>query len=188
MYRKRMRIIDLTCDNENAMQQCAQMLYESFIDHAPEAWPTLEAVLEEVQESLSEERISRVAIDDAGDVIGWIGGIHSYNGHAWELHPLVVKASERGQGIARILVRDLETIIKARGAVTLYLGTDDEDNRTSLSNVDLYPNVWKHVASIENRGGHPFAFYQKMGFVIVGVLPDANGPGKPDILMAKRIA
>jgi hypothetical protein len=26
-----------------------------------------------------------------------------------------------------------------------------------------------------------------MGFVVVGVLPDANGPGKPDMLMAKRV-
>ena len=26
------------------------------------------------------------------------------------------------------------------------------------------------------------------GFVIVGVVPDANGLGKPDILMAKRVA
>jgi aminoglycoside 6'-N-acetyltransferase I len=30
-------------------------------------------------------------------------------------------------------------------------------------------------------------FYRKLGFVIVGVVPDANGPGKPDILMAKRV-
>jgi hypothetical protein len=30
--------------------------------------------------------------------------------------------------------------------------------------------------------------YQKLGFVIVGVMPDANGPGKPDIYMAKRVS
>ena len=34
---------------------------------------------------------------------------------------------------------------------------------------------------------HPFEFYQKLGFVIVGVMPDANGLGKPDIFMAKRL-
>lgn len=28
-------------------------------------------------------------------------------------------------------------------------------------------------------------FYQKMGFAIVGVMPDANGIGKPDIYIAK---
>jgi aminoglycoside 6'-N-acetyltransferase I len=35
--------------------------------------------------------------------------------------------------------------------------------------------------------GHPYEFYQKMGFAIVGVMPDANGIGKPDIYMAKRL-
>jgi hypothetical protein len=42
-------------------------------------------------------------------------------------------------------------------------------------------------AKIKNLHRHPFEFYQKAGFSIVGVVPDANGPGKPDILMAKRL-
>jgi hypothetical protein len=27
-----------------------------------------------------------------------------------------------------------------------------------------------------------------MGYVITGVVPDANGRGKPDIIMSKRVA
>ncbi|MBO1346732.1 MAG: hypothetical protein EBE86_004735 [Hormoscilla sp. GUM202] len=34
--------------------------------------------------------ISRVAVDEAGKIWGWIGGIPQYNGNLWELHPLVV--------------------------------------------------------------------------------------------------
>jgi aminoglycoside 6'-N-acetyltransferase I len=47
--------------------------------------------------------------------------------------------------------------------------------------------VLDKLAHIRNIKGHPFAFYLKMGFVLAGVVPDANGRGKPDILMAKRI-
>jgi hypothetical protein len=43
------------------------------------------------------------------------------------------------------------------------------------------------AAQIQNLGHHPFEFYRKVGFTIVGLLPDANGFGKPDIFMAKRI-
>jgi aminoglycoside 6'-N-acetyltransferase I len=44
-----------------------------------------------------------------------------------------------------------------------------------------------HIVSIRNLKRHPYEFYQKLGYVIVGVIPDANGPGKPDILMAKSL-
>src|SRR6185295_10378019 len=109
------------------------------------------------------------------------------DGNVWELHPLVVKLDRQGQGIGRALVLDLEERVRERGGLTITLGTDDEDNQTSLSAVDLYPNVWEHIARIQNLRGHPYEFYQKLGYVIYGVVPDANGPGKPDILMAKRV-
>ena len=133
------------------------------------------------------DRISRIAIDESGTVLGWIGGIRQYDGNVWELHPLVVKPGYQGQGIGRALVTDLEEQVRERGGLTLWLGTDDEDDMTTLAGVNLYPNVWEHVAQIKNLRGHPYEFYQKLGFVIVGVMPDANGPGKPDIYMAKRV-
>jgi aminoglycoside 6'-N-acetyltransferase I len=163
------------------------MLVEGFKEMAPNAWPTLESALEEVQESFSEGRLSRIAVDETGTVLGWIGGISAYDGNVWELHPLVVRPDCQRHGIGRALVADLEEQVRARGGFTIQLGTDDETNMTSLSGIDLYPNVLEHLRNIRNLRGHPYEFYQKCGFVIVGVLPDANGPGKPDIFMAKAV-
>lgn len=182
-----MRIADLAADDEETIAQAAALLVEGFKTHWPEAWPDMAAALEEVRESLGDGRISRIAVDDSGRVLGWIGGIRNYEGHAWELHPLVVHPELQGQGIGRALVADLEEQVRAQGAVTIYLGTDDEDNMTSLSGVDLYPDVPDHLARIRNLRRHPYEFYQKLGYTVVGVIPDANGLGKPDILMAKRV-
>jgi aminoglycoside 6'-N-acetyltransferase I len=80
--------------------------------------------------------------------------------------------------------------VLARGGSILYLGVDDESEdgpRTSLGGLDLFPNVYEHILRIQNLRNHPYEFYQRMGFVITGVIPDANGFGKPDILMAKRL-
>jgi aminoglycoside 6'-N-acetyltransferase I len=90
-------------------------------------------------------------------------------------------------GIGRALVADLERCLVERGGKTVFLGSDDEQGQTSVGGEDLYPDVWTHLKNIRNLRRHPYEFYQKLGFTIVGVIPDANGFGKPDILMAKRL-
>lgn len=183
-----MKILDLPADDPEVIQQVAQLLVAGFNTHWPNAWPNIEAARSEVQESLDPGRISRIAVDEQGQILGWIGGIREYEGHAWQLHPLVVHPDFQGAGIGRALVNDLEELVHQSGGTTIYLGTDDEDSMTSLSDVDLYPDVFEHIQKIKNLKRHPFEFYQKMGFVIVGVIPDANGLGKPDIMMAKRVS
>jgi aminoglycoside 6'-N-acetyltransferase I len=182
-----MRIVDLSPSDDEWTGQTAELLFESFKEHWPEAWPTVDSALEEVHASFAEDRISRVAIDDNGTILGWISAIEMYDGNVWELHPLAVSPRARGRGVGRALVEDLEAQVAARGGLTLWVGSDDEDDLTSLSGVDLYPNPLEHLSKIENLRGHPYEFYQKLGFVIVGVMPDANGFGKPDIYLAKRI-
>lgn len=182
-----MPIIDLCPDDREAIQQVASLLAQGFKEHWPNAWPEMDAALQTVQESFASDRISRVAVDESGTVLGWGGGIRQYNGNVWELHPLVVHPNHRGKGIGRAIVADVEERVAERGGLTLWVGTDDEDNMTTLANVDLYPNVLAHLAEIRNLRRHPYEFYQKLGFVIVGVMPDANGRGKPDIYMAKRV-
>jgi aminoglycoside 6'-N-acetyltransferase I len=176
------QICDLNPRDENALLQTARLLQTEF-----SCWSAEDSALDEVRASLGPERISRVARGQAGEVLGWVAAQPGYDGRVWELHPLVVQPACQGQGIGRALVTDLEAQVRARGGITLYLGTDDEDNRTSLGGVDLYPDVLAQLAAVRSLKRHPFEFYRKLGFVVVGVLPDANGFGKPDIWMAKRV-
>ena len=118
--------------------------------------------------------------------MGWIAGFHEY-ALVWELHPLVVRSDAQNRGIGSALVRDFERQVKSRGGLTVRLGTDDENNRTNLGGVDLYGDALGKLKHIENLRQHPFEFYQKLGYEITGAIPDANGFGKPDILMCKRL-
>jgi hypothetical protein len=38
--------------------------------------------------------------------------------------------------------------VRARGATTIYLGTDDESGMTSLSSIDLYQDLFNALVSI----------------------------------------
>jgi aminoglycoside 6'-N-acetyltransferase I len=182
-----MRILDLDVHDERIVRQAAQLLVEGFREHWPEAWPTLDEALEELADFDTPERICRVALDDDGTVLGWIGGLPEYDGMVWELHPMVVRTDRHGKGVGRALIADLEAQVLARGGLTIQLGSDDVDNMTTLGGVDLYTNLWQQIANIRNLKGHPYEFYQKCGFTIIGVIPDANGRGKPDIIMGKRV-
>jgi aminoglycoside 6'-N-acetyltransferase I len=182
-----MYIVDLNATGTAGIHQAAELLVIGFLEHWPNAWPGMDAALTEVQECLESGRIGRAALDEDGRLLGWIGGISGYGGNVWELHPLVVRPDRQGQGIGRALVADLEAQVRQRGALTLWLGTDDEDDMTSLAGVDLYDDLPRRLASLRNLKRHPFEFYRKCGFVVAGAVPDANGRGKPDILMAKRV-
>lgn len=180
------RIVDLSTLDQAGLEQAAAILNTVFREHWPEAWETFEEALNEVREMVAPERIARAALED-GVVIGWIGGIPEYDGNVWELHPLAVRLDRQRRGVGSLLVRDFEAQVRARGGLTIMLGSDDEDAMTSLSGVDLYIDLWEKIRAIRDFKGHPFVFYRKLGYEIIGVIPDANGRGKPDILMGKRI-
>jgi aminoglycoside 6'-N-acetyltransferase I len=108
-------IIDLTSDDIARQKQAAKLLVIGFAEHWPEAWPDFQSAMEEVKESLQENRISRVAISGEGEVIGWIAGARQYYGQAWELHPLIVRPDCQGQGIGKALVSDFEERVKEKG-------------------------------------------------------------------------
>ena len=127
-----------------------------------------------------------MAVED-GHLAGFVGATPHYDGNAWELHPLVVAKERQCQGIGTLLVQALEKECAAKGAITLYLGTDDEFEETTLGGTDIYVDTYEKISKVKNLKKHPFEFYQKVGYKIIGVIPDANGFGKPDIMMAKRV-
>ena len=76
-----MHIVDLRSDDESAIRQVAALLVEGFAPNWPGSWPDLESGVEEVRESFAAGRISRVALDEDGTVLGWVGCISQYRGH-----------------------------------------------------------------------------------------------------------
>ena len=168
-------------------QAAAQLLVTEFRESWPNAWPTLDCALREVAEALEPGKLAFVVRSGDGHLLGWIGAMAQYAGHVWEVHPLVVRRDHQSSGIGRALLEHLEDEVARRSGLTLWVGTDDEADLTSVANIDLYPNVIQKLLEIRNLKRHPMGFYQRLGFEIVGIVPDANGRGKPDLLMAKRV-
>lgn len=177
-----MIIKPLDGQNRKHRRQAAQLLVENF-----EAWPAMEIARTVINTLLAKNRVCLCALDEESNVVGLVGGLPDYDGHVWELHPLVVKKLKQGKGIGRRLVKAIEKEAAARGALTMFLGADDLKGETSLSGSDLYDHLGEKIDTAVNLGRHPMTFYQKCGYRIIGVVPNANGYGKPDILMGKPI-
>jgi aminoglycoside 6'-N-acetyltransferase I len=183
-----MHFIDLSAATDAQRETAARLLHEEFAQEKwGFSWDTMDDAREEIAEMIDPERLCLAALDDDAQMLGWIGGIPEYDGHVWELHPLVVHPEKRGQRIGAALVAALENRVRALGGLTIMLGTDDVSEMTTLGGADLYVNLWAQIASIRNLKRHPFEFYHKLGYVIIGVMPDANGPGQPDIFMGKSL-
>ena len=180
-----MKIVNMQTLNQMQRTQAAQILS----DELPLGWPTLAAAEAEVNERWRDEPDTLfLAAVDNGEVVGWCGILPHYDGKVFELHPLVVRHDQQRKGIGSALVSEIENAARERGGLTLWAGADDEKpgGETSFANVDLLDNLPKRIQEF-NPGTHQAAFYMKLGFKIVGVMPDANGVGKPDIYLAKHL-
>ena len=178
------RIVDLGDQPVHVRDQAAVLLVDGFRE--PGGWPNFSAARAEVAQVIA-HGFAR-AIVEADTLLGWVGGLPEYHGRVWELHPIVVRQDHRRRGIGRALVAAFEEEARKRGALTATLGTDDDSGMTSLADVDLYDDLPGHIAGLRDLGrGHPFLFYRALGYVVTGVVPDANGRGRPDIYMSKAL-
>src|SRR5918994_1895949 len=77
-----------------------------------------------------------------------------------------------------------DEVMQALGADRICLVARAEDE--ILGWIGHFPDVLSHATNLRVID-HPVDFYLRMGFEVVGLIPDANGPGKPDILLAKQV-
>ena len=174
-------------EDEDWIAQVCELLVASFRDLSPTWVPTVNDARIKVLGCLEPGMLSRVLV--IGDrVVGWVGARHAY-GSVWELHPLVVDEAMRGSGYGRRLVDDIERLAAREGALTLLASTSDEMARTSLAGRDLFRDPISALRDLTTiNGPHPLGFWQTVGYTVVGLVPDAEGLGKPSIQLAKPIA
>lgn len=181
-----MEIIALTSLPPQGREDAADILVRA-LSHCPSAWKDLPSTRAEVETFLGDsDRVAWAGVAE-GRVIGWIGAIRQ-SAFAWELHPLVVDPAHQRRGCGTRLVAALEAAARDSGVVTIWLGADDDFGGTNLFGRDLYPDVLDQLSRLGPSGtGHAHTFYRRLGYSVVGVLPDINGVGRHDILMAKRL-
>ena len=175
------KITFLLSENKNYIKQCAMLLTTNFGN-----FNDVKSSKNAVNKSLVDGNINIIAVDDETDnVLGWICGTETYNEHIWEIQPLVVRREYHNYGIGRELLSKFEKVASMRNGITLLLETQNDG--TSLEGVDVYSDITGNIQNIKNLQHNVYEFYLKCGFKIVGLIPDAGGLGKTDILMAKRI-
>ncbi len=174
-------------ESTERMEEAARILFEAFKKLGKDAWPTLDAARQEIGECIAKPNIC-IGVTADGALGGWIGLRPMYE-KTWELHPLAVDPARQGRGLGRSLLAHAEERAQEKGIIGIVLGTDDETEATSLSQGALTAkNALDALLHIRNVKRHPFEFYQKCGYAPVGVIPNANGPNKPDIFMWKNIS
>lgn len=180
-------IVEFQATDEIRLGQASDVLFLA-MENFSSAWPTPEAALGEIIEiSRIKDGVVLIALDPAGDVRGLVGAQPEERGHIIELHPLAVHPEYQDLGLGSALIAALEARMLAAGYSTITLGSADEAGWTSLAGVDLYPDPLEKLAAITFPKLHPAQFYMKLGYSLVGVIPDASGLGKPDIWLSKRL-
>src|SRR4051812_16331569 len=71
------RIVDLTADRSDWIEQAAALLQHTFA-HRTDDWKDLPSARATVAASLDEGHVSLVALNEGDRVIGWVGGLPTY--------------------------------------------------------------------------------------------------------------
>ena len=182
------RLVDLSPDDAPLVEALVGLSVRAAAVHSPAWLPTPERARAEILEVARGPGVARAVLED-GVPGGWAGAAPT-DETAWEVHPLLVDPGRHGGGLGRRLVADVERLAAAAGALTMSVSTGDDVRATTIGGTDLWADPLGALARldvVDTRAGHAFRFWQKAGYRVVGVLPDAEGVGVPSILLAKSL-
>jgi len=174
-------------ESDETIKQAAKLLYATFSEINGDLWLKDEKdAFTEVNECIEGSNIC-IGIKQENQLIGWVGLRPMYE-KTWELHPMVIKKEFQEKKYGRKLLNELEKVASQKGIIGIVAGSDDETNSTSLSEKEINgENIFDEIRNIKNYKNHPFEFYIKCGYSIIGIIPNANGKNKPDIWLWKDI-
>ncbi len=133
------------------------------------------------------EDCSLIARDSAGAPIGWLRMERFKRQVSAEIKLVAVHPARRRQGVGRTLVMAAEERMRANGCMTMLATVGDTRGRTNLFGVNVIEDAPRLLAEFACHADHPAGFFLTIGYRLVGVLPDAYGPGKHDLTLARRI-
>ena len=181
-----MEIHDESFDTSNQLmvERLAEITFAAFKENAPEWLPTLDLARQQITSAASLGRLGRVILAQ-DQIAGWVGIVKGRR--IWEIHPIAIAIDQQYQGLGHILVEDVARLAKTAGALTLFASTSDEVGTTNLFGQNIYADPASAIKGIRATGRNPFEFWQHAGFTVVGLMPDAEGIGKPAIHLARRL-
>ena len=181
-------IINLYEASDMILEQAAVVLFEAAKSFTLSTWPTLQFCRGEVENCLREQYLCLGYIRK-DELAGWIGLRPQYGGYTWKIHPLVVHPHHQSTGIGSDLLYEAEKLVYEKGGRNLFIGVPDELEQTSLGGKDIFKtSLFDQLKAFEaGNGRHPGGFFLKNGYTLTGIIPDALGKGRPDILMIKPL-
>lgn len=101
----------------------------------------------------------------------------------------MARPAHRRLGVGRTGEGTFAASAKARGALTVTLGTEDDPGITSLVEGDLNSDLPRHLIAVKDLGlDYPFLFCRKLGLAPTDVMPDANSRRRPDRWMSRVVS
>jgi len=183
------QIIEIDYGDSELIDRLGNIARLAFAETAPNWLSSEESATELVRDCATSNKLGRVCFSSGSnttdDPIGWIGVVKRR--HVWEIHPIAVDPESQGSGAGRKLVEIIADLAKRAGASTLLAATSDETASTNLSGKNLYLDPGQRIKDLKAVDRSPFRFWESVGFTVVGLVPDEEGPGKPGIHLARHL-